>query len=424
MENRNKNNLIIILAALGLVVIFLVIILFSISNEPKYSWYEDYENDTDQPYAASILYSLLKTHSPGKNFKEIDNHLWEELPEIKDSSSNYFFIGNGFYLDQDDADALVDFVSSGNNAFIITNSLPYALITPIGLDDCEYWEGFGYVLKPTIKLSLTLGEIEADSGYPYKYVFREKILPYEWKYFYSSYQFCEGSAIYYPLGNIYSTDYVNFIKIPVGKGQIFIHTTPLAFSNLSLLEEQAFEYASKALGYLPQGDIYWDEFSKIPSYPSLNSEENNQAQSPLSYILGETSFRWSWYILLGLMLLFVIFRSKRKQRVIKVVEPNVNTSLEFVETIGTLYYQQNDHKKLIEQKMKYFLAFIRSRYQLNTTNINEDLVSQIARRAEIDKSKVQKIINLYMAAESMPGVSDELLTDLHYSLNYFYKNCK
>ena len=424
MEKRNKNNLIIIIAALGLVIIFLVIILFNINNKPKYSWYEDYRNNKDQPYSATILYSLLKTHSSGKNFEVIDNHLWEELPKIKDASSNYFFIGNSLYLDPDDADALVDFVSRGNSAFIITNSIPQTLVTPIGLDDCEYWEGFGYVLKPTIKLSLTLADIEADSGYSFKYVFREKILPYEWKYFYSTYQSCDGSTVYYPLGKIFSTEYINFIKIPIGDGQLFIHSAPMAFSNLSLLEEPGFEYVSKALGYLPQGDIYWDEFSKIPSYASVNRESNNQAQSPLSYILGETSLRWSWYILLALMLLFIIFRSKRKQRVIKVVEPNINTSLEFVETIGTLYYQQNDHKKLIEQKMKYFLAFIRSRYQLNTSNINEDLVSQIARRAEIDKSKVQKIINLYMAADSMSGVSDELLTDLHYSLNYFYKNCK
>ena len=62
---------------------------------------------------------------------------------------------------------------------------------------------------------------------------------------------------------------------------------------------------------------------------------------------------------------------KRKQRIIPVLERNENTSFKFISTIGRLYFLQNDHKKLCQQKMKLFYAYIRDRYNINTTKVDE-----------------------------------------------------
>ena len=56
------------------------------------------------------------------------------------------------------------------------------------------------------------------------------------------------------LGNI------NFIKLKAGKGNIYVHQAPLAFSNYFLLHKNNMSYYETALSYLPKNkkQVVWD----------------------------------------------------------------------------------------------------------------------------------------------------------------------
>ena len=130
----------------------------------------------------------------------------------------------------------------------------------------------------------------------------------------------------------------------------------------------------------------------------------------------------SFPLILGL--LYLIFRAKRKQRIIPVIAPNTNSSMEFISTIGSLYFLQNDHKKLCIQKMKLFLAYLRERYFLSTKDLDDSFIEKVVAKSEIPKEVVQKILLYYKNIESSSFVSEKTLIEFHLEMDKFYKNCK
>ena len=139
------------------------------------------------------------------------------------------------------------------------------------------------------------------------------------------------------------------------------------------------EYVERVLSHIDKGPILWDITLESSESPGRNRGFSN---SPLKYILSQPPLAWGWYILLGMAVLYLIFRAKRRQRVIPVLEKNENTSLEFINTIGRLYFIQNNHRQLALEKMKLFLGFIREHYHLPTREINDAFKKQLIVKAK------------------------------------------
>ena len=51
------------------------------------------------------------------------------------------------------------------------------------------------------------------------------------------------------------------------------------------------------------------------------------------------------------------------------IESNENSSVEFVKTVSTLYFQQKRHDKLIKHKELIFLSFLRQHYHVSSPKI-------------------------------------------------------
>jgi hypothetical protein len=173
----------------------------------------------------------------------------------------------------------------------------------------------------------------------------------------------------------FDVHFVNFVRIPVGKGYLYLHSTPLAFTNLPLSNDSIMQYAQLVSTYFGKGKIYWDEenrnydsnaFKKFPS----NDEETGEG--PLEFILSEPSLRTAWYLLLMALILYVFFGAKRKQRIIPVTERMENTSIEYAEVISQLFMRQRDHKSLVKLKSDLFKVELRERYGLRVPLANED----------------------------------------------------
>ena len=144
-------------------------------------------------------------------------------------------------------------------------------------------------------------------------------------------------------------------SIPVGKGKIYLSSTPLLFTNYFLMQDKTRPYAEAALGYLPDQQLLWTEYYHLGRL---------EAQTPLRFILKEPALRWSYYLGMGILLGFVLFSLKRRQRPIPVVEPPANTSMQFAETVARLYYGQQNHLDIAHKKISYFKEWLRERYQM------------------------------------------------------------
>jgi hypothetical protein len=425
---------------LGAVVILTIVFLLLNAGGKKkvsFDWDENYREDNREPYGTYVVHELLEDYYAEKEFTTIDENLVDVLPTTEDGKvSNYVFIGNGIYLDSADMATLLLFAENGNNVFISSKSIPFDLMEEelyIYDNYCEYEDWDGYVTeRDTVGyLNLSHPNLKNKQDFPFKYVDNFKIANYRWHYIESRF-FCEEQEGFTAIGSIggYRT---NFVKIEYGLGNFYLHTTPLAFTNYHLLKEENLAYANKVFSHLEEGHIYFDGFNHVGEYYESDGDDDMagiyepvrlKENSPLEYILSEPSLRWTWYLLLIIALLYVIFRAKRKQRIIPVLEENTNTSLEFIQSIGTLYFQQNNHAKLCQQKMKLFLSFIRERYNIVTHNFDDKQLVKLAAVSDVSEAKIRKIFNLHKEYSTQPSLSEAALIDFHQSIDYFYKNCK
>lgn len=413
---KNKTAIVILIGALALVLA--VYLWYSNIEKPKHNWYETYKNDKKEPYDTFVISELLEKYFPENKFSVIRKPLHESLP--RSTGNNYVFIGSGMYLDSLSELKLLEFAKRGNNVFLSMPTIPYFIEDTLNLSMCEYYYAVDYHSDSIVGLNFYNADFKSDSDYSFSYRFINEFGNYSWSYLLDTCISKDTRPEYYAYMN---DSLSNYMRIAFGKGYFYIHTSPLAFTNYQLLNKRSLEYASKVFSYLPQGDIYWDEFSKIP-IPF--SDENkggdlNWQKGPLYFILSQPALKSAWYLILALTFLFILFRAKRRQRIIPVLIPNTNTSLEFAETIGRIYYLQNDHKKLVTQKMKLFLESIRSRYNIATNTIDDTFILKLAQKSQVPQLEIEQLFEHYKTIENQKEVSEKSLLIFNQFIDNFYK---
>jgi len=220
---------------------------------------------------------------------------------------------------------------------------------------------------------------------------------------------------------------INFFEIPYENGSFFIHTTPIAFTNTNMLNDQSTEYLSHVLSHCSQEEWHWDEYSRIDKSRGIRRNGGSRTISnkgPLTYILQQPPLAWAWYSTLMMGLLFLVFKAKRKQRVIPVLEENENTSLAFINTIGSLYFRKNDHKQLCIDQMSLWLEDIRQKYRLNTSELDEDFIKKLAAKSSISQDKIKSIIDYYNNINNSNFVSENTMIGFYQILNQFSEQAK
>jgi hypothetical protein len=416
-----RQRVILFLILLGLVLTGLLI-YFYMEGQKQTNWSINFDSDSDQPYGTSVIRKLIERASGRHDFILLEEALHEALPRNAGAGAGYVHIGMGTYYDSLDLDALLAFVEAGHTAFLSSRYLPYKLLDtllPTGL--CADLMPGDYPHHSAFRVYLQLTQQDAQT-YEYHVRGRSDTLLYYWDCLYHA-GYCDPPAGLLPLGTL-DTILVNFARIPFGEGTFLLHTTPIAFTNFALLEESHFEYARRVLSYLPEGPVYWDrQREQTRPFPPRN--QRYSARSPLQYVLGQPPLAWAWYLMLALGLLYVLFQSKRRQRIVPVLEKNTNTSLEFVSTIGRLYFMQQNHGQLCRQKTRLFQSFISRRYGLPARSLRDPVERhRLAQMSEIPQEEIERIATLAQNIEGAAQVSERTLEEYHHLLDHFYKNCK
>ena len=412
---------IIVGSAVALTVVLLMYFYMN-RDEEKYQWYQNYRPDSDQPYGTMFIQKMLKENYEGKvtiNQKEAV-HKIIDAGGFEDGKTDYVLIGQNIYLDYTDVDALANFISEGNNVFIATMEVPETLIAKVYQSKCDGAITYTYYSNDSIvKTNFYHPKFHKEKDYTYLYRMGSKDYTYTWRTL-SEEALCDSVVGFTPLG--YQQEVrVNFLRIPYGKGFLYLHSGPLMFTNYFLTKKDNREYASSVFAHMSGKDLIWDEVSKVPF-----SELQNIYDSPLYYIMQQPALKYAWWMLLAGALLYVAFASKRTQRVIPVLETKTNTSLEFLNVISSLHYQNPNHLDMARKKMKYFLYFIRAKYGINAQVYTEEHAKRLAEKAKVDVADTHAIFERFKAADNyMVGNEEpELLFALYQAIDKFYKTCK
>jgi hypothetical protein len=199
-----------------------------------------------------------------------------------------------------------------------------------------------------------------------------------------------------------------------GGGSLYLHFAPLAFSNFFLLHRDNISYYDLAMSYLPQTvqEVIWDEYFRY---------DHTKEFSAWQYILNNRALAWAFWLLLLLFALIYLFDSKRKQRPIPLIEPLRNTSLDFVRTIGRLYFQRRDNHNLASKMVTHFQDQVRTRYNLPVTALDEDLVAKLSYKTGYQRESLSRLVGYMRELPAKAYVPDEELLDFHRQLEAFYK---
>jgi hypothetical protein len=207
----------------------------------------------------------------------------------------------------------------------------------------------------------------------------------------------------------------DFVKFGYkGGGAIFLHFAPTALTNFFLLHKNNKAYLDNVLSYLPSTvrDVKWDEYFRYVKTSNFSS---------LGFLMSNTSFRWAVWLIVLLFVIIYIFESKRRQRVVPVIKPPSNSSLEFVLTVGQLYYQQGDEDNLASKLITHFLDFVRSKYYLSTQVLDDDFAERLAYKSGYNRAGVSDIINALKNFQEHGKLGENLLA-FNQKLEAFYKN--
>jgi hypothetical protein len=417
-----KDRKVIVIILFVLLTIVLVI-YFSFNNteeKKRYRWTEGYKVKSNQPYGTQFVQKLLKSSREGQPFTVNEK---KSLPNLLDTlnisvKTDYIFIGQNIYLNEEDRTALLNFISEGNDAFVSAANVPYDLIYAIYSTECNAETLSEMIDTIAVTMNFYNATLRTQKGYTYSFRNGTKDERYLWTTLNRA-VFCDSTKQIVPLGQI-NPDKVNFARIKYGKGYLYLHTNPIVFTNYFLTKEDKTEYASNVFAHLNGQAVIWDEMSKS----DYGEQQSNSETSPIAYILEQESLRYAWWLMLASAILYTLFAAKRKQRIIPVLEEKSNTSLEFLNMISALHFQNADPLNMAKKKLKYFYYFIKAKYGFHTQSLSEAQLTRLAEKSKVSLSDLQSVYHEVNIAEKNGVYNENRLVDLHRALEKFYKNCK
>jgi hypothetical protein len=398
-----KKQLPILFVIAALIVIGAVAI--GIKKTKTVDWEESFNEKSNKPYGLSIFYKELPNLYKDKKIRTVYHQPASYLRAHSKNSYGdhvakgmFIIIGNSDYLEDESVDSLLSFVHAGNTLFISDYYFTQKIHDTLNIDvdyDLNETDSISFLSFKNKKLKSTkIDRNHGDNYFSYIDSINNKVLGY--------------SKI--------DTTHINFVEIPFGKGNVFLHLEPKVFTNYNLLKDDNYQYVEGILSYLPDTDVYFDSYTKIQS----GYDGDVEKKSDLGWFLKQLSFKWAWYTALVFTLLFIIFNAKRRQRIIKIIKPLQNTTVGFVKTISNLYFETQDHKNLIDKKITYFLEKIRSDYNLNTSQLDDDFIKKLASKTGKKKDDIKKLIDYINWLRTKNEFFEENLIKLNRHIEAFY----
>lgn len=154
------------------------------------------------------------------------------------------------------------------------------------------------------------------------------------------------------------------ISYPIGEGELIIVSAPLLLTNYSIISGDGWVMVGRLMDRLKKNPVIRSE-----SYMSATATSES---SPFYVFLQQPPLRWTLYLSVLSVIAFCLLTARRRQRAIPVTQKPQNKNLEFVQLIGSLYWQQHDNAGLLAKKVAYATEEIRRQ---NAQLTAEDLLT-------------------------------------------------
>jgi hypothetical protein len=387
----------------GYIVIIVLIICAYLYAEykrpPVIDWTPTLSNLDKIPYGTFIVFNQLKELFSGKP-EVLRIPVYDKVNNSKDSGEVYILVAGEISTTGTDEKELLQYISKGNTVFMAA-------------------ENFSKGLRDTLNLkvkSVFYSEFDKDSVslHLVNPAFGENVPYHMQKHTVDGY-FSEFDTAKATVLGMNNKGKVNFVRYDFGKGSLLLHAAPMAFTNYSILTDKNSRYIEQALSYLPKDAtaVYWDEYYKIG---------RGGPTTPLRVILSKPPLKAAYFLALASIILFIVFQSKRKQRIIPELEKPRNATMDFVETVSRVYYNQQNHRNIALKKVTYLLDIIRSKYGLQTQNLDEEFEKRLSHKSGVPIQQVRDMVSMINRVRSNETVLAPELMHFSRLIDEFYKS--
>lgn len=414
---------------LCLVTCFLLVFLFSSCQSEKEK--RDVElratfSPTDKnPLGTYVAHQLLlqkfKNYDVEKSNKPFSEFYKDYTRYDYSRSGNvYCVMAQQFYTNDDDISAINDFVSNGNTLFVAANYFDTAFLNKFHL------------------------RIEGDAPIYYQIAYHDDMQQTGVKMVDST-QFNTTlySYFFFPLniqltreeGHSFKTisetgeGKSSGLVFSHGNGRIIVVTNATALTNYFLLTGNNYKYLQNLLAYTPEkgNSLKGDDNKNISTtgitvdsyYNTLG--ERRDSDGAFSQLLKKPALKWAFWLLLLLAAFWIYNGLIRRQRIIEVIKPNTNSSVEFAETVARLYLLKKDNKNIALKMITYFLDQVRNKYYLNTSHLNKEFAEALSAKTGQTLERSGTLLLTIANINAQNSIGDHALLDLNTQLQRFLK---
>ena len=385
------------------------VLLYTSQNKKQFDKRVSFNKSYTQPYASKVLYDMLPVLLPNSKIevnKKSPEQWFYGNKEGEVDSTLFIVITQHFNPSSSEMSLLNSFVKKGNQVMIISPKLNNVANDFFGLQiensDNAFYESY----RDSPKVLLRKPVFSKDTTYTYPgFTFNTHFASFD-KY---TMQVLGTNA----------AGFSNFIKGDIEKGSFYLHCDPFIFSNYFILYKNNRDYLEKTFALIPPSinRIKWDEYFVY----KLEENEKPKETSPLRVLLNIPAFKWAFWIAIVFLALYMLLNAKRNQRLIANFNKPKNESLDFVKTIGRLYFEKQDHINLAQKMSAYFLEYVRSKYFINTSSLNEDFIQKLIGKSGCDETEVRQLIQTIADIHLANTVSQTQLTEYYKQFKNFYK---
>ncbi len=358
------------------ILVFLILMFAVEYHLPKnFVWAPTFSHTDHQPFGCAVFDSMLSVSFPDRY--SVSGETFYQLSQDTLNRKAVLAIAQNLMLGEVDIDALMDMAAQGDKIMLVAS-----LFSGYVEDTLKFHSTYSYYNALALK-QYVARVMKRDTIY---WVGDSTVYPKQIFTFYP--QLCgsyftkfdslparilaekdlTGDGVKYEVADTARDVYrkyhppVTMVR-SVGKGEIILVSTPLLFTNYGMLDGDNATYLFRLL-------------TSLKGLPLVRTQAYTGhvevQQSPLRYLLSQEPLRWAVYLAMLAILLFMFFTARRKQRAIPVIQAPANKSLEFVELIGTLYFQKKDHADLVHKKFTYLAEELRRTIQVDVEEIRED----------------------------------------------------
>lgn len=348
----------------GLVVLISALIVWfmkdasnvQVETKTYYSdWETSYKLNDKNPGGISFFIDLLKTHT--RDSVHVLSK-WEKVDSILSyKEATYLYIGEQFGMSTKSFDSLSNMAAKGATVILSFKHLTENIYTQIFEPNAYNWD-YNKVLFAHL----------GDSTRAFYHVFQNDTVYGDWYSFQES-QIKDSAYHAY----MFAMKHPVAFFLNVEKGKVHFHCLPNLFQNIHVSTPNGYAHAVSMFKYIPKHKpiIFLSCADYLKNKPSEYTEEGDfekEDTSLLQFILKNKPLRIAFLLSIFLLLLYVIFRAKRKENIIPGYPNKHNRSLPYVETLASIYISKKSPIDVLQLVRKNFFFAIQRYYYIDLSN--------------------------------------------------------